>query len=495
MRSESDVRRPLRALFVSIGVLSGCAGVVRADPWLAPGDVGLRHDLAVLADAGILRGPITTWPISWPEVARDVLAVDPDASRPASVEQALSRVRRLARRASERGFAGWRARAAIAASPVELRAFADTPREEGEVSLGASWLGDHVALNLQATAVVDPEDERQIRADGSYIGVNIGNFMVSMGYMERWWGPGWDGSLILSTNARPIPSVTIERNYADPFETKLLSWIGPWRASIAVGEAEEHGVEVPNVRFLAARVNFKPRPWLEFGLTRTAQWCGGDRSCDLGTFRDLLIGRDNRDESLSANDEPGNQMAGYDARVRSPWKSVPLVLYTQWIGEDEAGGLPAKFLGLFGAEWWGDTPLGSARLRLEYADTTCTFTRQDPDFNCGYRNALYPQGYAYRRRVIGHALDNDSRMWSLGAVVVTARGDSFDASVRTADINRDGGRHAISSDPADINNVEFRYSRVLGSGRMILGLGFDDRTVGGVSDSETRGFLAWQQGF
>ena len=28
-----------------------------ADPWLAPGDEGVRSDIELLADAGILRGP------------------------------------------------------------------------------------------------------------------------------------------------------------------------------------------------------------------------------------------------------------------------------------------------------------------------------------------------------------------------------------------------------------------------------------------------------
>jgi hypothetical protein len=55
-----------------------------------------------------------------------------------------------------------------------------------------------------------PTMARPWRADGSYLGVNFGNFMLSAGLMERWWGPGWDGGLILSTNARPIPSVTLE---------------------------------------------------------------------------------------------------------------------------------------------------------------------------------------------------------------------------------------------------------------------------------------------
>ena len=105
-------------------------------------------------------------------------------------------------------------------------------------------------MNLQGSYVADPDDDKDWRADGSYLGVNFGNFMLSAGFMERWWGPGWDGSLILSTNARPIPSITLERNYTDPFKTKWLSWMGPWRASIAMGEAESHDVAGARRAFL-----------------------------------------------------------------------------------------------------------------------------------------------------------------------------------------------------------------------------------------------------
>src|SRR5699024_2183634 len=123
-----------------------------------------------------------------------------------------------------------------------FRGFADSPREQGELSVRASWMSDHLAINAQGTYALDPADGQKWRADGSYLGVNVGNFMLSAGFVERWWGPGWDGSLILSTNARPIPSVTLERNYTDPFKSRWLSWIGPWRASIAVGEEEGSGV-------------------------------------------------------------------------------------------------------------------------------------------------------------------------------------------------------------------------------------------------------------
>jgi hypothetical protein len=486
----------IRPFFLSCALVFCFAGAVRADPWLAPGDEGVRSDIQRLADAGILHGPVTTWPISWPDIARDALAAQ-EAGLDEATADALMRIQRLSRAASAQGFAGLGLRASASHRPDELRTFVDSPREEGEVMLRASWLTEHLALNLQGAVVADPDDQKQFRADGSYIGVNVGNFMISAGLMERWWGPGWDGSLILSTNARPIPSVTLERNYTEPFKTKLLSWIGPWRASIAIGEEESHGLAVTGVRFLAARVNFKPRPWLEFGLTRTAQWCGGDRPCGWSTFKDLLIGHDNQVEGgLPSAEQPGNQMAGYDMRLRSPWKALPIALYGQMIGEDEAGGLPSRFLGLFGFETWRSSPWGGYRLRAEYANTACEFSRQMQLYNCAYRNGIYPQGYTYRGRVIGHSLDNDSRMFSVSGLLTRPNGDLFSFEVRHAKLNRDGtGTHAISDVPADLDNVELRYSMVFGFGRVSIGLGYDDRSALADTASDVNGYLSWQQGF
>ncbi|HUQ11802.1 MAG TPA: capsule assembly Wzi family protein [Steroidobacteraceae bacterium] len=466
-----------------------------ADPWQSPGDEGLRADIQLLADAGILRGPIITWPLSWPDVARDALGASLDGLDTATAA-ALLRVQHRSRDASARGFAGAGIRVAGSREPTALRGFADTPREEGEVALRASWLGDHVAINLQGSYVADPDDGQELRADGSYLGINFGNFMLSAGLMERWWGPGWDNSMILSTNARPIPSVTLERNYADPFESRWLSWIGPWRASIAIGRAESSGVPVPDARFFAARVNIKPRPWLELGLSRTAQWCGGDRPCDWDTFVDMFVGNDNQVADGTASlDQPGNQMAGYDLRLRSPWRKLPLAFYTQWIGEDEAGGLPSKFIGLFGLETWGSSGWGGWRLRAEYGDTACNFTRETPEFNCAYLNLVYPQGYAYRGRVIGSAMGNDSRMSTVAGLLTRANGDVLSATVRRVELNRDGHEHVLSSVPLDVDNVELRYSRALGAGRFSVGVGYEHPAVSPASGSRVHGFAVWQQGF
>jgi hypothetical protein len=175
---------------------------------------------------------------------------------------------------------------------------------------------------------------------------------------------------------------------------------------------------------------------------------------------------------------------------------LPLAFYTQWIGEDEAGGLPSKFLGQFGLEFWGSSPLGGYRLRAEYTDTACMFNAGTPEFNCAYRHNIYPQGYTYRHRIIGHSLDNDSRMFSVAGLLTRSNGDVLSVVVRRAELNRDGtGTHAISDVPADLDNVELRYSREFGFGKVGVGLGYDDLTSSAADDSKVRAYMTWSQGF
>lgn len=480
-----------------------------ADPWLPPGDLALRHDIQLLADAGIIRSPIMTWPMSWPDISRDVVnAAGETQSYTDDVNAALARVRRAANAAAINGLKGLQLRAVASSDPTYLRTFADTPREQGELSAGASWLTDHFAARVQATVVTSPEDKQTLRLDGSYVGVNVGNFMISAGAMERWWGPGWDGSLILGSNARPIPSLTVERNYTDPFKTRWLSWIGPWRASFSVGQAEGSTTArdgtlpvLPDVKFMSARVDFRPRPWLEIALSRTAQFCGQGRHCSLTTLKDVLIGHDNQVTSSGsiAASQPGNQMAGYDLRLTSPWKKLPIAGYAQFIGEDEANGLPSKFLGLLGGEIWGNSRWGSYRLRGEFADTSCEFTRSHPEFNCAYRNGLYPQGYSYRGRMIGHAMDNDGRMYSAAFMLVRPSGDSYSFLLRKVNLNRGGptpdAAHALSPVPTRLKNLELQYNRGFSFGQLRAGLGVDDSTGPARTGTDVRGFLEWRQGY
>ena len=247
---------------------------------------------------------------------------------------------------------------------MALRSFADVPREEGEVSLGVQYLGERFAYRVQATGVADPDDGKEIRPDGSYAALVLGNWMVHAGYIDRWWGPGWEGSLIYGSNARPIPSITVERNYSDPVQHPWLRWIGQFRFVVTMGQLEEERTDAPNAQLFGMRATWKPHRRIEIGISRSAQWCGDGRPCDLDTFWDLLIGNDN-DQSLE--EQPGNQLAGFDLRWSLPW--VPVAIYAQAIGEDEANFMPSKYIGLGGIEFWGGVGERSWRVHVEAADT------------------------------------------------------------------------------------------------------------------------------
>ena len=329
-------------------------GSALAGPWIAPGDPGLRHDIQVLSDAGVITSPILAWPLSWSSVAGDLTDAvsrdDLDASQQAALTRLTHRMRDETRVREVRRTATLTA----AAEPTRVRNFTATPRGELEAKAELDWTGERFAVRLAVTAADgDDVDDQDWRLDGSYGAVVIGNWMISAGAQERWWGPGWDSSLILSTNARPPKAFALQRNYPAPFKWKWLSWIGPWSTSVVWGQLED-GRAVPNTRLFGWQVNFRPLPDLEVSLERTAQWCGSGRPCGFDTFVDLLLGRDNQgDEGVDRAEEPGNQLAGLSLRWASPVGDAPYAVYAQFTGEDEASDLPSKFLGLGGIEYWG----------------------------------------------------------------------------------------------------------------------------------------------
>jgi len=477
------------AATTSVCLLAFAVQAAHADPWIAPGDVRLRHDIELLADAGIIRAPVSAWPMSWAEVARDVGGARLDAQAPDWLRAALTRVQTEARRASRTGIAEWNARLSASEAPMALRRFGDVPRESGEISAGVQMTGQRFAFRLQATAVVDPDDDRDFRPDGSYGAVVLGNWMLHAGYVDRWWGPGWEGSLILGTNARPMPSVTIERNYSDPFEHPALAWIGRWRFAVTMGRFESDRDDAPEANFFGSRLTWKPLQQLEIGISRSAQWCGEGRPCGAGTLWDLLTGNDN-DQPI--DEQPGNQMGGFDLRWSVP--RVPVAIYAQAIGEDEAGLLPSKYLGLGGVEAWGGYGDWSWRAHVEYADTACDFARSEETFGCAYRNAIYSDGYQYRDRSLGHALDGDSEQWAGGFLLVDGHGRRWELALQDAEVNRAGANpvHSVALAPTDIRSADLYHRRALLGGELSLSVGYEERSAAALDESGARGFVEWR---
>ena len=471
--------------------LWGAAGA--AAPWADPGDTGLRNDIELLADAGVLSGPVTTWPLAWAGIAADLERAQPPAG--AAAQAAILRLRKAVGLATEIDRARIRVGTSLSTDPRPLRSFENSPREEGEVSAALEWTGLRFSYRLKLTAVSDPSDDLIARADDSYFGVVLGNYMLLAGQLDRWWGPGWQGSLILSTSARPIPGVALQRNFTDAPDVRWLRWVGPWTVTTLMGQMEHGRNDVADPLFFGFRVNFRPREDLEIGLSRTAQWCGSDRVCDLGTFADLLLGRDNRGDTVDLENEPGNQLAGLDWRWRLPTRQR-LSWYGEFVGEDEAGGLPSRFIGLSGLTWSGYSErwLGSLSARLEIADTTAEFYKETKRFDFAYEHEIYTDGYRYRNRSIGHGMDNDGRMLAFSLMLHRDDGQQWLASIRRVDLNRGGMRaNTVAATSRDLINIEVSHRREFGSGELSVGLGFDSFDGdAGEDDTDVRLHAAWR---
>lgn len=446
-----------------------------AGPWAAPGDLGLRHDLLLLGDAGLISAPLSSWPLSWGDIAKDlddITNIKNDAGTP-GLKQALRRVKSRIRQESAGGM-HFTSYTSLSAKPLQLRTFNATPRESAEAGVGVEWMNKRLAYRLSVSGVYEPDDNNTLRLDGSYISLLIfKNWALSIDAVDRWWGPGWDGSLILSSNARPVPAIVLRRNYSDPFESKWLSWIGPWQLVTFLGRLEERR-SVPDALLFGMRINFKPLDSLEFGLSRAAQWGGRGRPSNLKTFSKLLIGKDNLGgDGITADNEPGNQLAGYDMRWVSPVFKLPYAFYSQFIGEDEAGGLPSRHIGMYGLETWGDLQSGTSwRLRMEYADTAAAFLESEPIFNYTYNHGRYTDGYRYYKRSMGHSIDNDGQTLSLGSVMVDNAGRVWNVLARWAALNRDGdGQNSVTRKEEKIFDLEIDNTLYFGKDTISWGAG------------------------
>lgn len=471
-----------------------------AEPLAAPGNLQLRNDLQLLNDRGFFDIPMTAWPVAWRDVqhalSNSALAeTDLDADAVA----ALRRVRGDVRDALATGSGRIEVSAAGASDPRIIRTFEDTPREDAEFGLAWSWLGERFTVRLDASAVDDPHDGDTLRPDGTYLGMTMGNWMLSAGWQERWWGPGRDGSLIKSTNARPPPGVTIRRLASTAPEWKWLRWLGPWTlASFMEFLDDERAVD--DAWLWGFRMSFRPVANLEIGLSRAAQWCGEGRRCDVPTFLRVLNGNDNRGANVDAENEPGNQLGGIDVRWALP-RRIPVALYMQWIAEDtrKTGAQLRLWMQQAGIEYWGNVGGLSHRTHLEFVDTNSHLGALGEGSavpNVAYNHDIFRTGFRYLGRSMGHGMDNDAASVSLGSTLLDAEGNAWSVSARQMRINRNGDpdpANSLSPTPQDRFDVQISHTRQTRLGRIHVGVGYSDLDddVTGTGSSGFSGFLRW----
>lgn len=445
-----------------------------AKPWIGPEELALRHHIELLSASGVLSTPTTQWPLMWgailPELRRaqarqiaevERQAVDALLSRFEEERQAISAKVELASSKQERrfltGFGNHNNAPEYAAVSAEF--------------VSAGWAGQ---LRVSYDFPEAPREHR--RLDGSYLAKAIGNWGLSVGAIDRWWGAGWQSSLLLSNNARPVPGIALQRNRAHEFESAWLSWLGPWQLQAFAGQMESDRT-VPEAKLLGMRIAVKPTQWLEIAASRTAQWGGEGRPESFSNLKDLMLGNDNRgDGGLTQENEPGNQLAGFDVKMlwATPWGNQGL--YIQHIGEDESGAQPSRLTHVVGVN--GLLAVDQHRIHwfLERTQTTAGALIGDERPNYVYEHGIYKSGYRYKGRAIGASIDNDSELDTLGIDWMLPNQGMVSLRYSDAALNIDGGgRGAAGRSQGDGDSIELSYEQRFGGLRAKLGyLSIDD---------------------
>jgi hypothetical protein len=315
----------------------------------------------------------------------------------------------------------------VASRKPALVAYGDDAVPGSDLSLRSpAWQSGDGALALQLGARLEPPPvigpvpanttstrSVQLRLEDSAAVAEWGGVNLQAWSRRSWWGPGWQNSLILSNNAPALNGVGLQRAAGGRSASPWLSWLGPWNAEFFIARTDGHAAPAHPL-LIGNRLTLQPWQGVELGLTRTAQWGGSGRSQDLRSFVKMLTGSGtNADTVAQLASDPGNQLAGFDLRVRCPqgWQCAG---YTQLIGEDMAGIWPSRYLSLYGLESW--TADGSQRFMAEYVDSSSGGSTPGGErlLNYAYRNGQYPEGYASERRWLGAGTGPDARVLTLG---------------------------------------------------------------------------------
>ena len=186
------------------------------------------------------------------------------------------------------------------------------------------------------------------------------------------------------------------------------------------------------------RLTASPTDWLEVGASRTFMWGGDGRPESLSSLWDAIKGT--KDNGGTGNPDPANQLGGFDARINlAPLVNAPVSVYGQYIGEDEAGGLPAKNMYLAGADFASSLNTANMGIMPYQLYTEWTDTRTSGDVRgISYDHSNYTDGYYQYGYPLGYSLGGDAESIAVGGKLWLNNQNFINAKIQHAKVNQSG---------------------------------------------------------
>lgn len=224
--------------------------------------------------------------------------------------------------------------AASSGSEITLpNAYGMTSDSAWRVSAHAYWQPNAYALvNLGGVAY----DQDAVPA-GSVLSLGFEYAQIDVGFRDHWLSPFPHHAMLLSTQAKTLPSVTLS-NYS-PISPLGITY------ELFVAEMEHtnrivvsDGLTSGEPRLGGVHIAVEPVPGWSVGANRLVQFGGGERGGrSLRDFINALVDPEEFDErgKTSLDEEFGNQLAAWTSEFVFPG-STPFAVYLEYASEDRS---------------------------------------------------------------------------------------------------------------------------------------------------------------
>ena len=429
-----SVTKLLKLTTLASGVIFASLGAFAQN--LQMNDLSLKSELDWLQAQGVIQISTSTWPLTANEINR---ALESANIRTPEQQQIVQSIRYTLGK-QPKSLVTTTISAYGQTDRQQLpQSFADDKLASFEASAKAGISEDDWELYLQAHVKDDDIDDNDYSFEGSYVAGKYANQWLIAGQIPTWWGPGHDGSLIRGDASKPVMGITMQRDIQAAPSSPYLNWIGPWQYQLFLGQLDDYNA-IPDTKLIGTRLSASPTPWLELGASRMIMWGGEGRSESFSSFVDALTGKN--DNTGDPDTDPTNSLAGFDARMNlAPLtnSNLPVGVYAQYVGEDEAGYLPAKNMYLAGIDF--SSAFNSARhgtipyqLYTEWTDTRSSGDVRDISYN----HYIYTDGYYQHGYPLGYALGGDTESIAVGGKLWLNNQNFINAKIQHAKVNQSG---------------------------------------------------------
>lgn len=235
----------------------------------------------------------------------------------------------------------------------------------------------------------------------TYATFNLANWQLTAGFQSLSWAPGPGGSMLLSTNAPPIPMVRWTRVMPFVFPG-FLSRLGPVRTEIFLGRLRGRP-NLPHTFIYGSKITIKPWPTFEFSFGRTTL-LGGAAPLTLGNLIRSAVGI----AAPNSDSIPGDTRNSAVWLWRLPGLGKRVTFYGELYADDEPIYVPSKASFRPGIKITGVPGLPRLDVAIEAAST------ESPGFsnhtgNLNYWNGEFTDGYTNEGFLLGNTVGRQGR--------------------------------------------------------------------------------------